>query len=105
MNKIFITMILVCFMAEKTLANDNLKNSETEHFDGRVISSPTSNEPSGHIDFKNAKPMPLPSVEAPKIHPKPSDGSKKYKGTVENGEIGTGEQKPIKVIDSIKDTK
>lgn len=98
-------MILVCFIAEKTLANGNLKNLDTEHFDGGVISSPTSNEPTGHIDFKNAKPIPLPTIEAPKIHPKPSNGSNKYKGTVENGEVGTGEQNPIKVIDSIKDTK
>ena len=98
-------MILVCFMAEKTLANGNLKNSDTAHFDGKVISSPPSNEPTGHIDFKNAKPMPLPTIEAQKIHPIPSNGSKKYKGTVEKGEGGTGEQNPIKVIDSIKDTK
>ncbi|MEI6545291.1 MAG: hypothetical protein WCL60_17380, partial [Methylococcales bacterium] len=92
-------------MAEKTLAKGNLKNSEVEHIDGNVISSPTSNEPTGYIDFKNAKPMPLPTIEAPKIVHKPSKEGEKYKGAVKNGVVGTGEHNPIKVIDSIKDTK
>ena len=95
MKKVFISMLLAYFVADKTFANGDLKNVEIVNLKENVISFPVQNEAKSHIDLNNAKPMPLPSIEAPKALSKPSNSERKKKGTVENGKVGSGKQSKL----------
>ena len=74
----------------------------TEKSDENVTSSPLPQPTNDGIDYKNAKPMPMPSIDAPINSNAIPDNEDIDNTGMSHGNEGTGQQNPRVLINPIK---
>jgi hypothetical protein len=93
-------LIPVSFADSQSKAYSNTVT--TENSDENVTSSPLPQPSNDGIDYKNAKPMPMPSIDAPINSDALSDNKDLDSTGISHGNEGTGQQNPRVLINPIK---
>ena len=93
-------LISVSFADSQSKTYSN--TATTENSDKNVTSSPLLQPTNDGIDYKNAKPMPMPSIDAPINSNAIPDNEDLDNTGMSHGNEGTGQQNPRVLINPIK---
>jgi hypothetical protein len=97
-----VTGNLIPFSFADTQSKTNLNRVTSEKPDENVMSSPLQQPSNDGIDYKKAKPMPMPSIDAPINSDAIPDNKDLGSTGISHGNEGTGQQNPRVLINPIK---